>query len=675
MSTPDSPGAPAPSPVVLGGRYEVHKRLARGGMAEVFLARDQALDRPVAVKILFPEFAADPAFVERFRREAQAAANLSHPNIVSVYDWGTESGTYYIVMEYVEGQSLAEVIRDSGPLQPRRAAEIVFEVAGALGFAHQRGVVHRDVKPGNVLLSTTGVCKVTDFGIARALSSPADDLTQAGSVMGTATYFSPEQAQGFAVDARSDLYSLGVVLYEVLCGRAPFVGDTPVAIAYQHVQEWPPRPSQFVTGVPLGLESVILKLLAKKPEQRYLSADDLRADLRRFLDGQTTLAEEELARPGGGAGAAAAGAVAGAAAAGAATTVHRATPAATTAVPPTPPPAPAAPPTADDDDELEEPPTRTGLFVALVAVLLVGLGLLGFWLVRSLDDDGTSGEEVLVASVRGMTRDDAVAELERQGFNPVVREEASEVEPEGLVFRQSPKENTPLEKGRDVVIWVSTGPSEVEVPSVADMNEEMATKTLTDAGFSVRREEVESELFPGIAVETVPAAGEMAPNASEVVLRISSGPGTVEVPNVQGKTVEEASRILVDNGFVVGSTSEEPNSLIEEGLVTRTDPVGSVAKNATIRLFVSSGAQKVRVPTVVGSTVDEARSRLIDANLGVTVENRSLPAGDPNDGRVVDVDPATGTSVDAGSTVRITVGRATAATTTTSAGGVTTTAP
>lgn len=664
MSTPDSPGASAPSSVVLGGRYEVHKRLARGGMAEVFLARDQALDRPVAVKILFPEFAADPAFVERFRREAQAAANLSHPNIVGVYDWGTESGTYYIVMEYVEGQSLAEVIRDSGPLQPRRAAEIVFEVAGALGFAHQRGVVHRDVKPGNVLLSTTGACKVTDFGIARALSSPADDLTQAGSVMGTATYFSPEQAQGFPVDARSDLYSLGVVLYEVLCGRAPFVGDTPVAIAYQHVQEWPPRPSQFVTGVPLGLESVILKLLAKKPEQRYLSADDLRADLRRFLDGHTTLAEEELARPAGTA----------AAAAGAATTMQpTVAPSATTAVPSTPPPAPAPPPEIVDD-ELEERPARTGLFVAAVAVLLIGLGLLGFWLVRSLDDDGGSGEEVLVTNVIGMTSEDAVAELERQGFNPIVREEPSDTDPEGLVFRQSPRANRPLEKGRDVIIWVSTGPSRVEVPSVANMNEEMATKTLTDANFQVRREEVESELFPGIAVETVPAAGEMAPSGSEVVLRISSGPGTVEVPNVQGKTVEEASRILQEQGFVVGSTTEEPNALIEEGLVTRTDPVGSVAKNATIRLFVSSGAERVRVPTVIGQTVEEARSRLTSANLGVTVENRSLPAGDPNDGRVVDVDPSAGTTVDAGSTVRITVGRAAAATTTT-AGGVTTTAP
>src|SRR4051794_25660818 len=307
MTTSEPTGTPAP--VILGGRYEVHRRLARGGMAEVFLARDQALDRPVAVKILFPEFAADPAFVERFRREAQAAANLSHPNIVGVYDWGSESGTYYIVMEYVEGQALAEVIRDAGPLHPRRAAEVIFEVAGALGFAHQRGVVHRDVKPGTVLISTTGTAKVTDFGIARALSSPADDLTQAGSVMGTATYFSPEQAQGFTVDARSDLYSLGVVLYEMVCGRPPFTGDTPVAIAYKHVQEAPPRPTSIVSGIPEGLEAIIGKLLAKNPDSRYLSADDLRSDLRRFLDGEVPGALEEYRRPV--AGAVAAGAAGG----------------------------------------------------------------------------------------------------------------------------------------------------------------------------------------------------------------------------------------------------------------------------------------------------------------------------------------------------------------------------
>src|SRR5437899_10785966 len=281
---------------VFNGRYELHRRLARGGMADVFLARDQLLDRPVAVKVLFPEFATDRSFVERFRREAQSAANLNHPNIVAVYDWGQEQGTYFIVMEYVEGRSLADILRTEGPLHPQRAAEVASDIAAALGFAHRNGVIHRDIKPGNVLVSPNGQVKVADFGIARAFGAGAEEnLTQAGSVMGTATYFSPEQAQGLALDPRSDLYSLGVVLYEMITGRAPFTGDSPVSIAYKHVQEQPPRPRQVNPDVPADLEAITGRLLAKNPATRYPSAEDLRADLRRFRDGQRPLAATETA--------------------------------------------------------------------------------------------------------------------------------------------------------------------------------------------------------------------------------------------------------------------------------------------------------------------------------------------------------------------------------------------
>src|SRR3954469_15063801 len=278
---------------VYGGRYELHRRIARGGMADVFLARDSLLDRPVALKVLFPEFATDRAFVERFRREAQAAANLSHPNIVSVYDWGEEGGTYFIVMEYVEGRSLAQILRDEGPLLPDRAADITTDIASALGFAHRHGVIHRDVKPGNVLISPLGQVKVTDFGIARAVSTQ-ENLTQTGTVMGTATYFSPEQARGEQVDPRSDVYSLGVVLYETLTGSAPFSGDNPVAVAYKHVQEAPRPPRSLNPQIPPPLEAVTVKAMAKKPANRYQAADDLAADLRRFRDGREVLAEGVL---------------------------------------------------------------------------------------------------------------------------------------------------------------------------------------------------------------------------------------------------------------------------------------------------------------------------------------------------------------------------------------------
>src|SRR6478672_265256 len=273
---------------VFSNRYRIERELAHGGMAEVYLARDESLDRLVALKALFPEFAREPSFVERFRREAQAAANLNHPNIVGIYDWGQEDGTYFIVMEYVEGRSLRDLIRSEGLIDPGRAADITAEIASALAFAHRSGVVHRDVKPGNVLITPQGNVKVTDFGIARAGTS--DGLTQTGSVMGTATYFSPEQAQGLAVDGRSDVYSVGVVLYELVCGVAPFVGDSPVSVAYKHVREEAIAPSLRNPDVPHGLEQIIMSALAKDPDHRYQSADDLRADILRFRRGRPLVA-------------------------------------------------------------------------------------------------------------------------------------------------------------------------------------------------------------------------------------------------------------------------------------------------------------------------------------------------------------------------------------------------
>ena len=256
--------------VVLNDRYEIQQRIGRGGMADVFLARDLLLDRPVAIKVLFPEFAIDPSFVERFRREAQSAANLNHPNIVSVYDWGKYENTYFMAMEYVEGRTLADVLRLNGHLNSVQAAEIASEVSAALGFAHRNGVVHRDIKPANILIGSNGQVKVADFGIARAMNAPTEkNLTQVGAVMGTATYFSPEQAQGAQPDPRSDLYSLGIVLYEMVAGRPPFTGDNPVSIAYKQVHDAPQPLNQLVADVPRPFEAIVAKLLAKRPEQRY----------------------------------------------------------------------------------------------------------------------------------------------------------------------------------------------------------------------------------------------------------------------------------------------------------------------------------------------------------------------------------------------------------------------
>src|SRR5205809_420498 len=273
---------------VLAGRYELEEVLGHGGMAEVFLGTDRVLGRRIAVKILSDRFARDNSFVTRFRREAQSAAALNHPNVVSVFDTGSDDGTHFIVMEYVQGKTLSQMLRDGAPLMPERAVEIARGVADALSFAHRAGIVHRDVKPGNIMLTTTGDVKVMDFGIARATSS--ESLTQTATVLGTATYFSPEQAQGDPVDARSDIYSLGVVMYEMLTGTPPFAGDTPVAIAYKHVKEDPVPPSSLNSDIPEGLNAIVLKCLAKDPDDRYQSVEDLLSDLRRFRAGLPVMA-------------------------------------------------------------------------------------------------------------------------------------------------------------------------------------------------------------------------------------------------------------------------------------------------------------------------------------------------------------------------------------------------
>jgi len=635
---------------VLNDRYEIHRRLARGGMAQVYLARDRALDRPVAVKELVPEFATDPSFVERFRREAQAAANLSHPNIVGVYDWGAQDGTYFIVMEYIDGPSLSKVLRTEGPLHPRRAAEIASEVAAGLGFAHSRGVVHRDVKPGNVLLTRSGESKVTDFGIARAMSSADEDLTQAGSVMGTATYFSPEQAQGLPVDPRSDLYSLGVVLYELVAGRAPFTGDSPLAIAYKHVQDAPAPPSTHISDLPAGLEAIIMKLLSKRPEDRYASAEDLRADLNRFLAGQQTVAERDGFLVGAAVGAAAAYGNDDA------TTVQPATVVGAAPVGPYP----------DDEDEPEERRSRTALFVGLLVLLLALLGGLLYWFAQSMDDDA----KVLVPSVVGLTLEEAEARLEEEGLKgEVARREPSQEFEAGIVISQDPGRDEEVSEGDTVQLVVSSGAEELEMPNMVGQNGKDAETFLTAMGLRVTVDEIEDpDAEPGTVVSQDPAPGTIVNPDDNVTIVVATGPGEVAVPDVTGRPLADARAAIEGEGLTVGGTTEEPSNDVAAGNVIRTEPGAgaNVAPSSAVRIVVSSGPADVEVPNVVNQTENAAISRLEGRGLDVKVQTETVPAGDPSSGRVIRQDPSGG-RVAPGSTVTITVGVPSTTTTTTTA--------
>jgi serine/threonine-protein kinase len=497
-------------PLVYNGRYEVQRRIARGGMAEVFLARDLLLARPVAVKVLFPEFAGDPSFVARFRREAQAAANLNHPNVVGVYDWGQEGATYYIVMEYVDGKSLSDILRSEGLPPPDAAAGIATDVAAALGFAHRNGVVHRDVKPGNIMITAAGHVKVADFGIARAIAGGAEEnLTQTGSVMGTATYFSPEQAQGHSVDPRSDLYSLGVVMYEMATGRPPFQGDSPVAIAYKHVQERPVPPRRINPAVPAAFEAITLKLLAKRPDDRYSSADELRSDLRRFMRGQPVLADPAaVAAP-----------------------VAAATATATAAAPPVPPPVVAAPPVVPAEPPPPRSGRRTGWFIVILFLLLAVLGglIVAFAYATGLIGEESSVEVPSVVNEQALV---AIAELRKAGFvvDYSSRETSDTVEAEHVI-RQDPAGGTKLSEGDRVTIVISDGPPEAEELPLPDMTGRPATDAVNElrtAGFTnvvTQDGGFDDDIPQGSVLRTDPPGGESAtaPKDQQITLFVSQG--------------------------------------------------------------------------------------------------------------------------------------------------------
>ncbi|HMG42020.1 MAG TPA: Stk1 family PASTA domain-containing Ser/Thr kinase [Acidimicrobiales bacterium] len=646
-------------PVIFNGRYELHRRLGRGGMAEVYLARDQMLDRAVAVKVLFPALATDPGFVERFRREAQSAAGLNHPNIVGVYDWGEANGTYFIVMEYVEGESLAEMIQSQGRVDPDRAAEIASDIAAALGFAHRNGgVIHRDVKPGNVLITPDGAVKVADFGIARAISDSSDqNLTKTGSVMGTATYFSPEQARGAGVDPRSDVYSLGCVIYEMVTGRPPFQGDNAVAIAYKHVQEAPVSPRLIDPAIPDTLEAITLKCLAKNPANRYPSAQDLRADLTRYLQGARIMAEPVMAQAGD--------------------------PDATSLMAPTGynQTVAGAPATSWDNNgygdqwneypdgyDDEEPPKSNRAFLAVLVLLVLLLGGVLFFAARAMSgDDDNSTTQVAVPDVLNKPQAEAEGLLTDAGLVPEVKVETSDREP-GIVLKASPTPGTDVDEGSTVTLTVSGGTETIPVPDVRNKTEEQARAELEPNFIVTVTPSPSNEVPEGTVMAQDPAPGTQLEPQGTVTLTVSSGADTVAVPPVAGQSFDQAKAALEGVGFTV-ERRDEPNNTVASGTVIGTEPGAGAqaAPNSNVVVIVSTGADKVTVEDVEDLDQAAAESVLRGQGLNVVVETSSVDR--PNqDGKVINQSPDGGSEVDAGTTVTLIVGvfRDTETTTTTS---------
>jgi len=618
-------------------RYVIERKLGSGGMADVYLAEDKELGRRVALKLLDDRHASDEQFVERFRREAQSAAGLNHPSIVSIFDRGYAEGTYYIAMEYLDGRTLKELLVKNGPTPIPIAIDYARQILGALAFAHRNAIVHRDIKPHNIVVGGDGRLKVTDFGIAR---SGASQMTEAGSIVGTAQYLSPEQARGAPVDPRSDIYSLGVVLYEMLTGKVPFSGDTPVEIAMKHLSQVPEPPSKLRDGIPHDLDAVVMRALAKDPEQRYATAEEMDADLARVARGVAVSRETEDAMTQ---------VLSGAGISTAQTMIQRPR---TNVTPP-------APPVYRQPGyyDYEEPPRGRSIWPWLIALgLIIAGGIGGWFLYTKIQDQLNSNKPVAMPDVLLLQQDLAKLKITQAGLSPQVVKGTSDTVAPGQVAKEDPPSGTKIGKGSTVTLTVSTGKPKVPVPNVVGQDSTSAVSALAAEGLQWKIRQVYSNEQSGTVTAQQPHAGDSVIKGTVVHINVSRGAKPVPVPDVTGQPFLNAKGMLEGQGFQVERTDVQSD--LPKGVVAAETPSAGtdVPRGTKITLSVSKGPATTQVPDVTGMSQSAAESLLTGA--GLTPSVVTDPVSDPaQDGIVQSTDPAPGSDAQSGEVVIIHVGQ------------------